>query len=88
MTAAVVTEAVVIVALLLLVGLILRWHSSERERRDASATAERAELLNRIQAPERLPMSPVTFSVPELEDDDSAMVNTIVYDERYGEEGD
>jgi hypothetical protein len=88
LTVALVIEGVVIIALLALLGLILRWHSDERDRREVSAAAERAELLNRIQAPERLPMSPAAFAIPELEDDDSAMAGTIIYDERYGEEGD
>lgn len=83
MTAALVIEGVVIIALLVLVAGILEMHSRERER----DRIERAELLNRIQAPERLPMSPAAFGIPELEDDESATVGTITYDERYGEDG-
>jgi hypothetical protein len=89
MTAAVIAEAVVIVVLIVLIGCILQLHSSERERVARMTGEERRELLNRIQAPERIPLPAATFTdLPELEADESAAVGTITYDEDYGAEGD
>jgi hypothetical protein len=83
MTWAVIAEGVVILALLALIAYVLQL----RERRERAVTEERRELLNRIQAPERIPLPmPTQFTIPELEEDESAAVGTIVYDERYGEE--
>lgn len=50
----------------------------DEERR--SWAAERRELLNRIQAPERIPVEvPVDWTPPEEEPDDTALVGTTAY---------
>ena len=88
MTEAIIAEAVVIVILIVLIGCILQLHSSERERTARATGEERRELLNRIQAPDRIPLSAATFGdLPELEPDESAAVGTITYNEDYGAEG-
>lgn len=86
MTAAVIAEAVVILALLGLIALVLHRQADERERIARQNGEERRELLNRIQAPDRIPLPAMSFEIPELEDDDSAVVGTITYDEHYGED--
>lgn len=86
MTEAIIAEAVVILALLALIALILRRQTDERERTARLVGEERRELLNRIQAPDRIPLPAASFEIPELEDDDSAAVGTITYDEKYGTE--
>jgi hypothetical protein len=52
--------------------------AQERAALLASVAKERAELLDRIQRPDRLPVqAPVTFQMPEFEPDEIELVGTI-----------
>lgn len=88
MTYAVIAEAVVILALIALVFAVVWACLRQLDRRSVAYEASLQKMADRVQAPERLPLSlPANFAIPELEEDDSAAVGTITYDERYGQEG-
>lgn len=68
------------VALVLVVGLMLRAQARER----AAVAVERHELLNRIQAPDRLPVAPrPDFVLPEHEPDEWNQVGSVTFDPDY-----
>lgn len=74
MTAALVCVTAFGVATLIVLCLVVRAH----EAAQAQWFLERRELLNRIQAPQHIPLTaPEDFVVPETEDDDSNLVGTI-----------
>jgi hypothetical protein len=76
-----VVAAVEAVALVAVVVILLRHFASQAK----AWGEERRELLNRIQAPERIPVaSAQVYEVPEREPDEWATVGTISIDPEYG----
>lgn len=76
-----VIAAALAVALVAVVIVALRHIRSLEDRH----IEERRELLNRIQAPERLPVPSVEkFEIPERDPDEWAQVGTITIDPDYG----
>ena len=60
---------------------------SQHAKDSAAWAAERRELVNRIQAPNHIPVGtvPEGWTVPDDEEpDESALVGSIVYDDEYG----
>lgn len=75
----------VCVALVVALVVIVRALTGAYRASEGHWAEERRELLNRIQAPERLPVSaPATWASPDDEPDDFALVGTIQIDEEYG----
>jgi hypothetical protein len=71
--------AVIEAICLVVVVLAFLWDRRQTER---AWVAERRELLNRVQFPDRMPVqAPVEFKVPELEPDEIDLVGTIKYEE-------
>jgi hypothetical protein len=73
-------EGVTIVAAIEAVALVAVVYLMLRHQRvsESAWTEERRELVNRIQAPERLPIAPQpTFEMPEFEPDEMHLVGTI-----------
>lgn len=75
----------------IVLGLILFLYAQQRAHQQAEAawTAERRELVTRIQAPERIPVdASAAFVVPEREPDEWNKVGTVEIDDQYGLEDD
>lgn len=80
-------EAAALLATLVALVLIVRMLLASHREAEAAWTVERRELVNRVQAPERIPVAlPEGMDFPEPEVDEMAMVGQIVYDEHYGED--
>lgn len=72
-----------VIACLLAVALVATVHLLLAHFREAQAqwAVERRELLNRIQRPDIVPVTPVhTFTMPEVEPDEIDLVGTIKFE--------
>lgn len=80
MTEALIVLAVALLASVWLLLLIERMHDGER----TAWAAERRELLERIQRPDRIPAAPRTdFVVPEREPDEWGKVGSVEIDQNW-----
>jgi hypothetical protein len=80
---AVITEGVVICALLVVLYLLQRAAARERSQRADAYERTLQTLADRVQAPERLPVQAARdFAVPDLEVDDWNRVGSIDYEVR------
>lgn len=76
--------AVIEAVALVVVVLAFLW---DRRQTEDKWAAERRELLNRVQFPDRMPVeAPADFRVPELEPDELNLVGTIRYEDEHGPE--
>jgi hypothetical protein len=71
--------AVIEAVALVVVVLAFLW---DRRQTESVWTAERRELLNRVQFPDRMPTeASAEFRLPELEPDEIGLVGTIKYED-------
>lgn len=89
----IVVSCVLAAALVAVVVALVREHRKAVERLTSAHRAseeawivERRELVNRVQAPERIPLTaPTHFEMPEMEPDESHLVGTVNYDGANGD---
>ena len=76
------TTIATLIVLVLVVAAFLwerRQQAADQQAREQAWVEERRELLNRVQAPERIPLpASIPFEIPEHEPDEYGLVNQVL----------